>query len=417
MVTKPPLDNAVDALFKSDAGVLADPYPLYARLRAESPIHRRDSLYPFYMVTRYKDVAAVLRDPRFSSDRDYGNRMVAALERLQEPLRAHGHAMRRFIGLTIRSADPPAHTRLRGVIHRGFTPRMVARLRDRIQQLADQLLDAAVVKGKMDIVAEFADPLPLAVIMEYLGVPGEDRERVLRWADGIAMFFNKRPEIEGSYRSLVEFTGYFGNLIAARRACPREDLLSMLAFAQEQEGRLTDEELVANVAQLVFAGHNSVATFIGNAVFALLRHPDQMCLLRSDPSLIASAVEELLRYESPDQATLRFATQDCEIDGRRVGAGQAVSLWFGSANRDPEQFPEPDRLDITRRENKHLSFAHGPHSCLGAVLARMEGQIAINTILRRLPDLRSASDTVQWQRNPSIRRLATLPVEFTPCPP
>ena len=392
------------SLFHPEA--IVDPYPAYRRLQAEAPVHRDGGSW---LVTRYADVRAALHDPRLRAGRIHPDEAWLAETGLGPLFRAHARMML--------FSDPPDHTRLRSLVNKAFTPRVVEGLRPQIQQIVDDLLDSVQGNGRMDVIADLAYPLPVTVIAELLGVPLERREQFKHWSDHIAAFIGgtTAPEQEmlrDALQSVLEMTDYFLALAAERRRQPQADLLSALALAEVEGDRLSGEELVANCILLLVAGHETTTNLIGNGMLALLRHPDESARLKADPALMPVAVEELLRYDSPVQGTSRQAAADLEIGGQAIGAGQHVSLMIGAANRDPAQFPTPDQLDIGRRENRHLSFSHGPHFCVGAPLARLEGQIAIGTLLHRLPAMRLAAETLTWRDNFTLRGLEALPVVF-----
>jgi len=410
MIQSVPLGQLLDALYERDPALLADPYPLYARLRAEDPVHRRESTMTFFIITRYADVMAIMHDSRFSADRtDF---MAKFMSRHPEPDRTAGLEIRRLLSKMVIFRDPPSHTRLRRLMQPAFTPRMVEAMRDRTQQLVDETLRTIIPAGRVDLVSEFAYPLSSTVKLDLIGVPVEDRDQFQEWCDHIAVFFDGLRDIGQAHRSMQALGEYLRNVIAGRRARPRDDLLSELVMAEADGGRLSEEELFANVLGLTFLGHKAVANLIGNGILALLRHPDQLTLLSQQPNLIGLAVEELLRYDTPDQAGTRIATENCEIGGKWIEAGSPVSLWVGAANRDPARFQHPDKLDITRNDNRHLAFAPGTHHCLGSGVARMVAQVAIGTIVRRLHDLRLATETLEWEDNLSRRGLKALPVSF-----
>jgi pimeloyl-[acyl-carrier protein] synthase len=402
MTSEPAGADALPNLFSP--AFLRDPYPLYHRLRAADPIHWNGWAWT---LTRYADVLAVLRDPRFIAARIQPDDAWLAQTGL-EPL-FHTHT--RMMLFT----DPPDHTRLRGLVSQAFTPRVVESLRPRIQALVDELIDAIEAAGETDLIRDLAYPLPVTVIAEMLGVPHDMRDQFRRWSDGVAAFIGgtTAPEMEmlaEAQRCVVEMSAYFREEAGRRRREPRNDLLSALVQAEEAGDRLSSDELIANAILLLVAGHETTTNLIGNGTLALLQHPDQRQRLMDDPALIASAVEELLRYNSPVQGTSRMAAEDVAIDGRQIRRGQHLSLMIGAANRDPAHFADPDALDITRRPNRHLSFAHGPHFCLGAPLARLEGQIAIGTLVRRLPRLALATAEVTWRDNFTLRGLTALPL-------
>jgi cytochrome P450 len=296
---------------------------------------------------------------------------------------------------------------------------MVAQMRDQIQALTDGLLDRVQAAGQADIIADLAYPLPVNVIAEMLGIPARDHEQFRGWSDDLArsLDLTDDPEVYNrASRSAVALTDYLREIIANRRRQPQNDLLSALIAAEEDGGRLTEDELYATCALLLIAGYETTINLIGNGLFALLRHPDQLQRLRQNPELIRSAVEELLRYDSPVQMTSRIALTDIELHGRTIRAGQEVAFLLGAANYDTQRFTEPYQLDLSRDPNPHLSFGSGIHYCLGAPLARLEGQIALSTLLRRLPNLALATETPEYRDNYVLRGLLSLPVTFTPQP-
>lgn len=383
----------------------ADPYPFYHRLRTEDPVYW--SPLGFWVLTRYADVMAVLRDPRFGQ------------KGLEETLLEQFGAgpVQQLYSKFMLFLDPPDHTRLRVLVSKAFTPRVVEGLRPHIQKIVDQLLDAVQGAGAMDIMADLAYPLPVVVICEMLGVPAQDRDQFRPWTSDLAHtldpYMTPPPElVERGNKTAGAVMDYFRRLIAERRKNLQEDLLSALIAAEEEGDRLSEDELLATCVLLFFAGFETTTNLTGNGTLALLCHPEELRKLKEDPSLIQSAVEELLRYDSPVQMTGRTAKEDIEVGGKTMQKGQEVLTLLGAANRDPAQFPDPDRLDITRSPNRHLAFGHGIHSCLGAPLARVEGQIAIGTLLRRLPGLRRQTDTPEWRETISLRGLQALPVVF-----
>lgn len=381
-----------------------DPYPLYHQLRTNAPIRWDGATW---VLTRYADVLAVLRDPRARAARIDPDPAWLEQTGLAPLFTTHARMML--------FTDPPDHTRLRGLVNTAFTPRVVEGLRSRITALVDELIDRIAAAGHTDLIQDLAYPLPVTVIAELLGVPTTMREQFRRWSDGLATFIggSSAPEMQTfmhAQRCVLELSDYLRGEIAARRQQPRADLLTALVQAEAAGDRLSSEELIANAILLLVAGHETTTNLIGNGMLALLRHPDQHRRLVEQPELIGSAVEELLRYDSPVQATSRIMADDLELDGQRIRRGQHVTLLIGAANRDPAQFPDPDRLDITRQPNRHLSFAHGPHFCLGAPLARLEAQIAIGRLLQRLPTLQLATDRLVWRDNFTLRGLTALPL-------
>jgi cytochrome P450 len=406
------LNEDLTALFRRDPARLGDPYQLYHRLRAEAPLHRRGDGATTWMLTRYADVAAALRDPRLSAVRSQADRHVARDARLAEPERSQARVLRRFDDSAMLTTDPPDHTRLRKLAHQAFTPHAIERLRTRIQALTNALLDATIPRGRLEVIADIAYPLPVTVIAEILGVPPADRGRLRRWAAVFEAFLDRPDDIAESFKATTEFHDYLRGLIAVRRNEPADDLLSALVTAEEQGDMLSEEELLVMCMLLLNAGHVTTTNLIGNGLLALLRNPDQLHLLRDDPALLPQAVDEALRYDSPVQFTVRTATADVAFGEAVIRRGDLVQLMLGAANRDPAQFPDPDRFDISRRDNRHLAFGLGPHFCLGAALARMEGQVVLGTLLRRLPDLRLATDHLEYRPNLAFHGLTALPVSW-----
>jgi len=386
----------------------AYPYPLYRRLREQDPIHRSPAIRGWFLF-RHAECADVLRDPRFSADdRNYRGY-------------AQQHAWNVADGLVDPNApdepvmlrrDPPDHTRLRALVSRAFSARAVERIRARAEELTDELLTTAARRSTFDVIAEVAVPLPVTIIAEMLGVPAGDRALFKRWSDRLVGFLDPlaRGDPRKLRRTVDDFRDYMGRLAEARRRAPEADLLSALVEAEEQGDRLSAVELHGTLALLLAAGNETTTNLIGNGLLALLRHPDQLARLREDPDVATSAIDELLRWDSPVQLTSRIPTVDVEIGGHRVERGQAVVAVLGSANRDPTVFDEPDVLDLGRADGHHLAFGHGIHFCLGAQLARLEGRIALAEIARRFPDLRLASDELRWRRLTFLRGLDALPV-------
>jgi pimeloyl-[acyl-carrier protein] synthase len=392
-----------------DPEVLADPYPLYHRLRAEDPVHWDPYLHA-WVVTRYADVVTVFQ--RFSADRTPTPEGLAALG--LETLAPIARVMvRQMLFL-----DPPAHGRLRGLASKAFTPRRVEALRSHVQAITDGLLDSAraVGAGRMDLIADLAYPLPAIVTAEMLGVPASDRDQLKAWSEDFAEVlgnFQHNPDrAPRVLRSVAEMGAYFRDAVRDHRVRPRDDLISAFLAAEQDGDRLSEEEIVANLIVVMVGGQETTTNLIGNGLLTLLRHPDELEKLRADLSLIPSAVEELLRYESPSQHTARLAPDDVELGGKHIRKRQAVIAVMGAANRDPERFPDPDRLDLARTDNRHVAFAWAAHFCFGAPLARLEGQIAFDTVLRRLPDLRLEPSPLVWRENLGLRGLTALPVAF-----
>jgi len=387
----------------------ADPYPFFARLREQAPVCRvvLPGGQAAWLITRYEDVAAALKEERLAKDRS------KALTPDQAARQPWIPAMFRPLTRNMLDLDPPDHTRLRGLVQKAFTPRLVERMRVRAQSLTEELLDAALRSRRADLIRDYALPVPTTIIAEMLGVPVEDRHRFHRWSRVIVASDPSGPGMLKAIPPVLFFLRYIRRLVSARRADPRDDLLSALARAEEAGDQLDEDELLAMIFLLLVAGHETTVNLIGNGTLALMRNPGQMEKLRAEPSAIRSAVEELLRYESPlATATERFAREDIAVAGVTIPRGGLVYAVLASANRDPRQFPDPDTLDLAREPNKHLAFGLGIHYCLGAPLARLEGEIAISTLLRRAPGLRLsvAPEALRWRRGLVLRGLESLPV-------
>ena len=401
----------LDAALASEDFV-ADPYPTYARLRAEGSVFQSES-QGAWLVARYDDVAATIRDPRrFSSQ----GRFSAVLEPLPLDERTRFDPLERHFSVGLLGSDPPDHTRLRHLINRAFTPRVVEALRPRIQALVDELLDAVQGQGEMDAIHDLAYPLPAIVIAELLGVPVEQRDRFKVWSDGILGFQGTGrttvAKLQRAQDDLLEMRAFLTELLDHRRRSPSEDLLGRMVAAESEGDRLSSAELLTTCVTLLTAGHETTTNLIGNGLATLLRSPEDLAALRDDPGLMPTAIEEILRYESPLQRNPRRVAEDLDFGGQHLRQGDFVLQILGAANRDPERFPDPDRFDIRRHPNRHLAFGMGIHFCLGAPLARIEGPVALGTILRRMPAIQLASDQLSWQRHGLLRSLTALPVTF-----
>jgi cytochrome P450 len=401
-------DRTLSLYHLLDPEVLANPYPLYDKLRSQDPVHWDPFLHA-WVVTRYSDVVHVLN--HFSANRTPTPEQLSALN--LSALNPIAEVMvRQMLFL-----DPPDHTRLRALASAAFTPRRVEQLRSHVQEVMDTLLDAIVSKGHMDVIADFASPAPAIVTAEMLSVPPADHVQLKEWSQDFAEMlgnFQHNPErFPRVLLSVENLCSYFRSAMREQAAHPREGLIEAMMSAEIEGVRLTEEEIIANLIVTMVGGQETTTNLIGNGVLTLLRHPAEMERLRADSSLIPSAVEELLRYESPSQHTARLAPADVELGGKHIQKRQAVIAVMGAGNRDGERFPEPDRLDITRKDNRHLAFGWAAHFCFGAALARLEGQIAFETILRRLPQLRLDTQTpLVWRHNLGLRGLTALPVAF-----
>ncbi|MFG3658718.1 cytochrome P450 [Streptomyces sp. NPDC047706] len=393
----------------SDPAFVTDPFPLHRQLREDGPVRRAVIAggLDAWLVTRYDDGLAALSDPRLSSDvRDASDRRL--MEQLPEFERES------MMSNMLRS-DPPDHTRLRRLVSKAFTARRVAGLRPRIQEIADRLLDEVAPAGRAELVADFALPLPVTVISELLGVPVDDRYDFQRWTDDMLLRGERMPDPVVVNEAWQKMRAYLTTLLDSKRARPEDDLLSALISARDEQRRLSEDELISMTFLLLVAGYITTVNLIGGGIAALLDHPDQLELLRNDPGLLPGAIEEFLRYDGPvSPGIARFAREDVEIAGVTVPRGATVLIASAIADRDPARFTDPDRLDLARQDNGHLAFGHGIHYCLGAPLARLEGQIAIGTALRRLPDLALAVPPAELTWRPGgLRGPVRLPVTFT----
>jgi cytochrome P450 len=394
-----------------DPAFIANPYPAFRNLRETMPVWR--SPFGRTFLTRYEDCSLLMRDRRLGKDYSEPEALIRRFgpTALQEPAvveLSHMMLMR----------DPPDHTRLRGLVTKVFTARKIEAMRSGIQAITDRLLDKVAGAGEMDAIRDLAFPLPVLVICELLGVPEDDRARfVTATASGAALLNPVPPtraELDSANEGTLATGAYFEALFEKRRKEPRDDLLAMLVQAEEAGDRLTTEELRANVTLLFAAGHETTVNLIGNGIWSLLGNPSQWAAIRDKPALIPNAIEEILRYECPVQAVARTVAEPIEFGGDEFKKGDLIVALIGAANRDPEVFPDPDRLDVTRERLKPLSFGGGIHFCIGAQLARIEAEVVFSTLLRRMPDMKLAErDTPNWQESFTLRGLTTLPVTWT----
>ncbi|KIZ19145.1 cytochrome P450 family protein [Streptomyces natalensis] len=401
----------------------ADPYPAYAWLREHAPVHRTalPSGVEAWLVTRYGDARQALADARLSKNPVHHSEAAHGKGKVGIPGERSANLMTHLLNI-----DPPDHTRLRRLVSKAFTPRRVAAFAPRVQELTDRLIDSFAAKGEADLIHEFAFPLPIYAICDLLGVPPEDQDDFRDWA-GMMIRHGGGPR-GGVARSVKKMRGYLAELIHRKREtlgatpAPDEDLISGLIRASDHGEHLTENEVAAMAFILLFAGFETTVNLIGNGVYQLLRHPAQRELLQKsieadDGDLLATGIEELLRYDGPvELATWRFATEDLTLGGQRIAEGDPVLVVLAAADRDPARFADPDVLDLTRRDNQHLGYGHGIHYCLGAPLARLEGQTALATLLTRLPDIRLAAEVadLRWRGGLIMRGLRSLPVQFTP---
>ena len=384
----------------------ADPYPFYRRLREADPVHL--STLGLWVLTRYDDCVTCLRDPRFGRD---GFEAILSAQYGDES--ETGRLPRSML-----FRDPPDHTRLRSLVNRAFTPRVIEGMRSHIQGIVDRLLDRVQSRREMDVIGDLAYPLPVTVICDMLGVPVTDHEQIKEWSSDIIRSLDAigvpsdETIIERGRVGRKGIADYFRGLLPDRRRNPRADLLSSLIAVEEQGDRLTEGELLSTCVLLFIAGHETTVNLIGNGLLALLRHRDQLECLLADPGLLGTAVEELLRFDSPVQRTARITNAEVELGGKVLPKGAFVVAAIGAANRDPAHFADPDRLDVARADNRHIAFGFGIHFCLGAPLARVEGQIALQSLLRRMPGLRLTGPEPEWRESSTLRGLKALPVAF-----
>lgn len=399
--------------------VNADPYPIFRRLREEDPVHWNDVLRG-WVLTRYEDVRAALRDAQYSADR-----ITPFVRHMARTGRGDVEGFGATLSLWSVFRDPPDHTRLRGLMNKGFTPRMVESMRPRIQAIVDQLLDAIGDRGagRFDLIRDFAFPLPATVIGAMLGLELDRLEQVKGWSDDLATFVGTSQMTPDKYarakRGLDGLVGYFRAAVGQRRArgphrpAPgAPDVIGALIAAEEDGTRLSEQELIATCIFLLFAGHETTTNLIGSGLWLLLRHADQLERLRADPTLVRSMVEEVLRYEGPSGAAVRIAAQDIALGGKQIRKGDRIFAMINAADRDPAVFAEPERFDIGRDDSRHLAFGLGMHFCVGAPLARLEGQIAFETLLRRIPEMALDMGEPAWSDSLILRGIMSIPIRY-----
>jgi hypothetical protein len=399
-----------DRLLAGDPASVADPYPTYARLRDGAPVHRSETLQS-WVVTRYADVVAGLRDARLSAHR------LPALLRVADVTADERELMLRRASTQMINSDPPEHARRRSLVNASFHPRRIEALRPRIQAVADALIDDVIEQGQMDVVADYAFPLPMAIISDIVGIGSGDGPRVKAWADDVSNFLSSghvgNDQVAAYLRSWGELAAYFTELATARAGSGGDDVVSQLG-ARLAAGQTDLEEVLSNLVLLAVAGHETTTNTTAVGLSWLLRRPAELARLKADPPLIASAVEELLRYEATSQWDFRIALEDLVVGDQAVRAGELVNFVLAAANRDPAQFPDPDRLDVGRTPNRHVTFGIGAHFCLGSQLARLELQIGLGTLVARLDGLETLDAAPDWKPNVRMRGLRSLPVRFRP---
>ena len=388
-----------------------DPYPTYARLHEKGPLHYIDvgSKWVVWSLVGHADCASIAKDPRLSAKRAKQMLLSLPISRQSE-----FSELARMLGLWLIFMDPPEHTRLRKLLNKGFSSAAVEGLRPQVEAIVDQMLTPLQPGSEIDLLREFANPMPVRIILEMLGIPQELRDTFVDWSRAIAVFRGNPnrtvDEARAAQDALVELTEFFRKTVAERRRNKGGDLISLLIDIEEEGEVLTEEELYAQCIALLFAGHETTRNLIGNGMYTLLRNPQQTAELREKPEMIRSAVEELLRYESPVQFTARVLKEDMEICGQEIRKGWTVLCMLGAANRDPKQFKDPDQLDLKRLNNQHLAFSAGLHFCIGAQLARLEGQVALLNLLQRFPRMKLAGPRPQWAATFGFRGLKSLTV-------
>ncbi len=396
----------------------ANPYPVYDMLRSGAPYFYLPN-WNMWFLSRHEDCMTLMRDARL------GHEILRVMDREElgwapEPETVDERVMlARMQRRWMLFRDPPDHTRLRGLVHKAFVPRMIERMRERVEVITNALIDKIEAESRMDLIQDYAFPLPATVIAELLGVPAEDQEKFHQWSSDLAGTLDLTggdPELwDRAARAALEFDAYFRVLADQRRAQPEDDLLSALVQIEDDGETLTEEELLATCIFLLIAGHETTVNLIGNGTLALLRHSQQAELLKAnldDPEFVKNAVEELLRYDSPVQLTTRWVMEDIPYGEVTFKKGEQLAILFAAANRDPERFENPTELDITRENNKHIAFGNGIHFCLGAPLARLEGQIAIRELFRRLPNLHLTDSEPVYRKTYALRGLTALDVAF-----
>jgi cytochrome P450 len=415
MTTATPTARLKDPLIHVTADFLADPYPYFKQLRDTDPVLWSEE-GQYWLITKYAHADSILRDMRFGKSNAFlgtgGGIAKQALRCLVGAVFPDTTASNSML-----LQNPPDHTRLRGLVNKAFTPKTVEQMRSHIQQITDELLDKVQNKGKMDAVADFAFPLPVTVIAEMLGIPTEDHQKFKRWSNSMIALLEPGASmmvLPGALAARGALIAYLRPLIEQRRKSPKEDLISSLVQAEEEGSKLTQAELLANIVLLLIAGHETTVNLISNSILGLLTNPSQTELLKSQPSLMRGAVEEFLRWSSPVQIVRRYALEDVTVGDKTIKKGQSVVICVGAANRDPEVYANPDKLDVTRTNIKHLAFGVGIHHCLGFALAETEGEIAIGTLMRRMPNLQLAMNIsdIEYKRPIALRGPKTLLVTF-----
>jgi cytochrome P450 len=391
--------------------ILQDPYPTYARLHEEGPLHyvQVGGKWAVWSIFSYAECSSIAKDPRLSAKRAQQMLLSLPISRQSE-----FKELARMLGLWLIFMDPPEHTRLRKLLNKGFSPAAIEGLRPQVESIVDGMLKPLTRGAEIDLMREFANPMPVRIILEMLGIPQELRDTFVEWSRAIAVFRGSPDrtveQAHAAQDALVELTDFFRKTVAERRRNKGNDLISLLIDIEEEGEVLTEEELYAQCIALLFAGHETTRNLIGNGMYTLLRHPEETAELRENPEMIRTAVEEILRYESPVQFTARVLKEDIEVCGQRIPRKWTMLCMLGAANRDPKKFKDPNQLNLKRLNNEHLAFSAGPHSCIGAQLARLEGQIALLNLVQRFPQMKLAGPRPQWASTFGFRGLQSLPV-------
>jgi cytochrome P450 len=391
--------------------ILQDPYPAYARLHEEGPLHYLDvdGKWALWSIVSHAECSSAAKDPRLSAKRS--QQMILSL-----PLSSQSEfsELARMLGLWLIFMDPPEHTRLRKLLNKGFSPAAIEGLRPQVEAIVDEMLKPLQQGAEVDLMREFANPMPVRIILEMLGIPQELRDTFVNWSRAIAVFRGSPDrtveQARAAQDALIELTEFFRKAVAERRRNKGSDLISLLIDIEEEGEVLTEEELYAQCIALLFAGHETTRNLIGNGMYTLLRHPQETAELRENPEMIRTAVEEILRFESPVQFTARVLKEDVEICGQHIPKKWSVLCMLGAANRDPKRFKDPNQLDLKRLNNQHLAFSAGPHACIGGQLARLEGQIALLNLVQRFPEMKLAGPRPEWAPTFGFRGLKSLPV-------
>ncbi len=391
--------------------ILQDPYPTYARMHAEGPLHFLDvgGKWAVWSIFSHAECSSIAKDPRLSAKRAQQQILLLPVDR-----QAEFSELARMLGLWLIFMDPPEHTRLRKLLNKGFSPTAIEGLRPQVENIVNRMLEPLQRGSEVDLMREFANPMPVRIILEMLGISQDMHDAFVDWSRAIALFRgspDRTVELaQAAQDALIQLTDYFRKTVAERRRNKGSDLISLLIDIEEDGEALTEEELYAQCIALLFAGHETTRNLIGNGIYTLLKHPEETLELRENPAIIRSAVEELLRYESPVQFTARVLKEDIEVCGQHIPKRWSILCMLGAANRDPKQFKDPDQLDLKRLNNQHLAFSAGPHFCIGSQLARLEGQVAINALVQRFPNMKLSGPRPEWAPTFGFRGLKSLSV-------